>query len=266
MHLDHHIGLPELFRMRQLHLPTRRPPLLILCPIDNLKSWLQFYSKNVEFIYPDMKMIPNCLLVSPLQHPIYQLRFILFFLFQTENGLNRKHCKDLGISSLRTCEVPHNDNSSAVSFEIPMNGDRFKLTYSGDTAPNENLTKLGLDSTLLIHEATFQNELEEKAAETKHSTISQALKQAHDSNSKYTILTHFSGRYGKIPYVDDGTLPKNVGIAFDNMEVTVDDFPRLNGLFPKYRQVFAGQLEELEKKTNRYKMSFDAPKLTSMKE
>lgn len=63
MHLDHHIGLPELFRLRQIHLPTKREPLRLLCPLEDLKSWLLFYASNVDPIHSDMKFIDNNILV-----------------------------------------------------------------------------------------------------------------------------------------------------------------------------------------------------------
>lgn len=63
MHLDHHIGLPDLFRWRRTYLPEHRQPLRIFGPIADLKSWLLFYAKNVEPIASDMSFIDNDILV-----------------------------------------------------------------------------------------------------------------------------------------------------------------------------------------------------------
>ena len=38
-------------------------------------------------------------------------------------------------------------------------------------------------------------------------------------NAQHTLLTHFSQRYAKVPLLDN--LPASVGIAFDNMKVSV---------------------------------------------
>lgn len=237
MHLDHHIGLPELFRMRDLYLPAKRPKLLIFCPLDNLKSWLNFYSKSIESIYSDMKLIANDDLET--------------------GGLSPWICKSLGIDSLATCKVPHSGNSFAITMDIPFNHngrrEKFKLTFSGDTKPDENLVKLAKHSTLLIHEATFQDDLEKMAFEKHHSTISQAIEQSRKSNSAYTILTHFSARYRHIPYMEVDDLPKNVGIAFDNMEVTINDLPRLDTYYPKYRELFQSDFEKMEISTRKYR-------------
>lgn len=48
-------------------------------------------------------------------------------------------------------------------------------SYSGDTRPNENLIKAGKGATLLIHEATLEDDKPEMAAKKGHSTFSQAI-------------------------------------------------------------------------------------------
>lgn len=128
---------------------------------------------------------------------------------------------------------------------------RFKLTYSGDSKPCQEMIDLGRDSTLLIHEATFQDELHERAEATNHSTVSDAIKQAQLMNAKYTILTHFSGRYCILPVLPN-YLPNNVGIAFDNMQVSCDDLPRLNNLIPLYQKAFPKEVKRLQQQNEFY--------------
>ncbi|MFW9936684.1 MAG: ribonuclease Z [Candidatus Thorarchaeota archaeon] len=70
-----------------------------------------------------------------------------------------------------------------------------KITYSGDTAPSDNLIKLGKNSDILIHEATFSKELLDIAKEKKHSTSVDAANAAIKMNAKQLILTHISSRY-----------------------------------------------------------------------
>jgi ribonuclease Z len=70
-----------------------------------------------------------------------------------------------------------------------------KITYSGDTAPCDNLIKLGKDSDILIHEATFSKELSHIAIEKKHSTSIDAANAATKMNAKQLVLTHISSRY-----------------------------------------------------------------------
>ena len=70
-----------------------------------------------------------------------------------------------------------------------------KITYSGDLIPSDSLIKLGKDSDILLHEATFAKELAHIAAEKKHSTSVDAALSAKKMNAKKLILTHISSRY-----------------------------------------------------------------------
>lgn len=126
----------------------------------------------------------------------------------------------------------------------------FKLTYSGDSMPCENLIKLGTDSTLLIHEATMEDELVDDALGKMHSTVSQAIEQGQKMNAKYCILTHFSQRYAKIPRIEHHLI-NNVGIAFDNMEVVPTDLCILSHFYPVLKLMFAEIWDDMEHKSQK---------------
>ncbi len=70
-----------------------------------------------------------------------------------------------------------------------------KIVYSGDTAPCDSVIKLAKGADVLIHEATFSGDMEEKAREFGHSTSIQAAKIAKNAGVKRLILTHISPRY-----------------------------------------------------------------------
>jgi hypothetical protein len=76
----------------------------------------------------------------------------------------------------------------------------------------------GRGSDLLIHEATLEDELLEEAKSKLHSTTSQAIEVGQRMGAKFTLLTHFSQRYAKLPRLN-ASFTKDVGIAFDNMQV-----------------------------------------------
>lgn len=124
----------------------------------------------------------------------------------------------------------------------------YKITYSGDTMPCENLIRLGANSSLLIHEATMEDELEEDALAKMHSTVSQAIAQGHKMCADYIILTHFSQRYAKIPRIEQ-ELVNNVGIAFDNMEIVPSDLRSLTSFYPTLKIMFAEKWDEMEQKS-----------------
>lgn len=93
----------------------------------------------------------------------------------------------------------------------------------------------------------MEDELVHQAKIKMHSTVSQAIDQGKRMNAKYTILTHFSQRYAKLPRIEM-ELAKNVGIAFDNMEVTETDLKYMHLLYPTLKFLFADHCEEMENK------------------
>ena len=72
---------------------------------------------------------------------------------------------------------------------------------------------------MLIHEATFDDDLLKDARIKSHSTTSQAIAVGKKMKAKTIILTHFSTRYFDLPQIDDNI--NGVGIAFDHMKVSI---------------------------------------------
>ncbi|MGD2201186.1 MAG: ribonuclease Z [Candidatus Bathyarchaeota archaeon] len=70
-----------------------------------------------------------------------------------------------------------------------------KIVYSGDTRPNGGLAAAAEGADLLIHEATFDESLHERAEENGHSTASQAAEIARQAGATRLVLTHISSRY-----------------------------------------------------------------------
>jgi len=70
-----------------------------------------------------------------------------------------------------------------------------KIVYSGDTRPFKGFVKFAVGADLVIHEATFDDELTEKAALDGHCTPGQAALQAKRAKAKMLVLTHLSARY-----------------------------------------------------------------------
>jgi len=70
-----------------------------------------------------------------------------------------------------------------------------KIVYSGDTRPFKEFVEFAVGADLLIHEATFDDALVDKAELDGHSTPSQAATQAKLAKAKKLVLTHISARY-----------------------------------------------------------------------
>ncbi|MCU6665227.1 Ribonuclease BN [compost metagenome] len=69
------------------------------------------------------------------------------------------------------------------------------LAIFGDTAPCEAALALAQGVDLLVHEATLETAMEEKANSRGHSSTRQAAQLAHDAQARRLVITHVSSRY-----------------------------------------------------------------------
>jgi ribonuclease Z len=92
-----------------------------------------------------------------------------------------------------------------------------KIVYTGDTRPFKGFVKLAAKADLLIHDATLDEALTERAKEDGHSTPGQAARNAKKARVKRLILTHISARYE-----DTSTLLKQARKIFKNTQVAED--------------------------------------------
>lgn len=98
-----------------------------------------------------------------------------------------------------------------------------KIVYTGDTRPSEKIVRLAEGADVLIHEATFADDLLERAMEEGHSTVSQAAEIARKAGVKLLVLTHISSRYEdpKILLEQAREVFPNAYIAEDLMKIDV---------------------------------------------
>ena len=114
-----------------------------------------------------------------------------------------KKAKELGVpegqlwSKLQSGESVKLLDGRIVKPEMVLGASRpgRKIVYTGDTGPSEALVKLAKNADLLIHEATFEDELKERAIKDGHSTPSMAAETAKAADVKWLVLTHISARY-----------------------------------------------------------------------
>ena len=92
-------------------------------------------------------------------------------------------------------ETDHCVESYGCLIDSPNFG---RMFYSGDTRPCQNIMNYCQNIRVLIHEATFEDELAEDAKWKRHTTMGQAMDVGVKCNVWRTILTHFSPRYQKI--------------------------------------------------------------------
>lgn len=236
LHADHHLGLVGLIHARRRAFQTAStssfPPLIVLAP-KQIMAWLSFYHRRFQPLLHEIQLIPN----STLEMEKFGL--------DAESSM--KLMETLEMNDISTVPVKHCPNAFGVAL---THSSGWKITYSGDTMPCPQLIKLGQNSDLLIHEATMEDELVSEARLKMHSTTSEAIETGQKMGAKFTILTHFSQRYAKLPRFNNN-FTSNVGIAFDNMQVRLGDLPVLPLFYPVLKLLFAEDYEELEQRAVR---------------
>jgi ribonuclease Z len=78
---------------------------------------------------------------------------------------------------------------------------------------------------VLIHEATFDDELKGDALAKKHSTTSEALDIGARMGAKAVVLTHFSQRYQKIPVLqqDEAAAEEEMPVATTTKDIVEEE-------------------------------------------
>lgn len=99
------------------------------------------------------------------------------------------------------------------------------VCYSGDTRPCERIENLSGGCDVLIHEASFPNEMEEIAHEYGHSTPGDAGKLAKKTGVKEAlVLIHWPERYFK----EKASLIAQARAFFDGRIIVADDLDVLH--------------------------------------
>ena len=98
-----------------------------------------------------------------------------------------------------------------------------KIVYVGDTRPSNSIIEFASEADVLIHEATFADDLAERAEEEMHSTPSGAALIAREAKVKLLVLTHISARYRETDALLEQArrIFPNVMIAEDLMNIDV---------------------------------------------
>ncbi len=78
----------------------------------------------------------------------------------------------LDLASLHTFPVVHCRHSYGLSVQGNAG---WKVVFSGDTRPCAAVEEAAQGATLLVHEATFEDGLEDEAVTKRHSTVSDAV-------------------------------------------------------------------------------------------
>jgi len=102
-----------------------------------------------------------------------------------------------------------------------------KIVYTGDTMPHEALVEVARRADVLIHDATSDAALEEKANRYGHSSSRQAAEVAKEAGVGLLVLTHLSPRYE-----DATTILEDAKKVFGNVRVA-EDFLGIDVPYPE---------------------------------
>ena len=211
MHGDHVLGLPGILQTMSLF--SRVSPLQIYGP-EGIDAFVKATRETVKFdlTYPiEVVEIGEGIVYKEKEYSVESafMKHSIPALGYSISERNRpgkfypQKATELGIpvgplwgelQYGRMVESPEGKTVAPTDVMGPQRAGR-KVTYTGDTSPNDSVARLARDADLLIHEATFDDDSEYKAWESGHSTPSQAAATARDSHVKRLILTHISARY-----------------------------------------------------------------------
>jgi ribonuclease Z len=224
IHGDHHLGLLRILTKRKELLPNDAEKLVIICP-STVQFWLSEFSEFEAL--GNYLTFDNFDLINPSEE-----RAIFF------NSL-------LGLTQCQTVYVDHCFDAYGI---VISHLDGWKIVFSGDTRPCPQLAKIGANATLVIHEATFEDDKKRDALEKFHSTTGEAITISKLMNAQYVMLNHFSQRYPKMPYFNEEYVDY-AGVAFDLMSFTFADFVAISKLYYLLKEIFqiVTQNEENEK-------------------
>jgi ribonuclease Z len=213
--VDHYSGLIGLLSTLQLQ---RRDNTLTITGPKGIKKYVEWNFKfaevdlNFEIKYVEIeddfeggKVIDEeefYVEARPLKHN----KFCVGYRFQEKDKpgkVNAEKAEAMGISEdwqykdLKAGkDVELDDGTVVESSDIvghPRPGDSF--AYITDTSYHPNSVKLAMNTNILLHEATFSENLADKAEETGHSTSIDAARVANEAQTKLLVITHFSARY-----------------------------------------------------------------------
>ncbi|KAG0367805.1 hypothetical protein BGZ54_003219 [Gamsiella multidivaricata] len=220
LHADHHLGVVTVIDSWNKLRDADAEPLYLVAPLK-FNGFLQELSDVQDFGYKNVQFI-NC------EDMVYW-RDKYDYRRQNIQAILDRLLESSGFDEISTVDVIHCPWSYGISM---THKEGWKVVYSGDTRPCENLVQAGHGATVVLHEATFEDDMSELALAKKHSTTQEAIMVGEGMEAKYTMLTHFSQRYPKIPKFDSEDKTTQIGICFDMMSVKLGQIGRLAKYLP----------------------------------
>ncbi len=217
LHGDHYFGLVGL--ISTLHLYGRRQPLYVYGP-EPLEEIIQLYLRHSQtrlqfpllfhvlrdaaVIYEDNTLEISCL---PLNHRIPTWGFVFRekekernlrkdFVARYAPGVEQMH----GVKRGADFVLPDGNvlENAEITLDPPLPR---SYAYCSDTAYDQKIIPFIRSVDMLYHEATFDDAMEDIAAEKFHSTARQAAQIAAEAGVGKLLLGHFSARFSDVDHL-----------------------------------------------------------------
>ena len=232
-HGDHFLGIPGLIQTMQLN--DRGKPLHIYGPKGIIELVSQLSS--LGYFRPRYKIVAHevsdkesldfgeyTIRVLKVEHGIPALAYSIEEKMRP-GRFNKPKALKLGIpegplfSKLQHGKTITLEDGRKITPDLVLGPPRRgrKIVISGDTKPCKSMVKLSKDADVLIHDSTFDSELEDIANEYGHTTAFQSAKIAEKANVEKLFLTHISPRY-----LDHRILENDARKVFKNSFVPKD--------------------------------------------
>lgn len=211
LHGDHIFGLPGLLTSRSMNgisdTLTLYGPKGIKAFIDTTLSlsgsWLTFPLEIVEIAAGELFSDEHFRVTAwPLTHPVECYGFRIEE-HDKPGGLDAQRLLADGIKpgvlfqQLKLGKTVTMDDGRVVRGKDYLGPATKGLTLAifGDTSPTPAAAELAANADVMVHEATLEVALEEKANSRGHSSTVQAATAAKNAGAKKLIVTHLSSRY-----------------------------------------------------------------------
>jgi ribonuclease Z len=213
LHGDHYFGLPGL--LSSMHLLGRTEPLHLYAD-EGLKEILDVNNKHSgtflrypvifhplnfsesELLFEDEKVKIYTII---LKHSIRCCGFI-FEEKQRPRKIIKEKIEELKIPVASLEDLKSGKDYTTAQGVVISNHELTidplpprKFAYCSDTIYNKDIIPLIQDADLIYHEATFMEDMRERATQTMHATASDAANIANEARAKRLLLGHFSARY-----------------------------------------------------------------------
>ena len=258
-HADHHLGLIKILeerkRVLELHNEYNNYDKIIVIAPSSVIAALNKYHRHISEYARYSYTIVNCQYFDPYDQLYTKstgTKAVVEDIAEDNTAITCKTVggkssylpqvsqalevlESIGISDLVNVQVQHCSQAYGIAITLkPLHNDiePIKIVYSGDTRPCDALVSIGMNATILIHEATFEDKKVDDAIKKNHSTMAEAISVGKQMNAFRVILTHFSQRYQKVPPVTSHDILRsesaetnscNVILAFDFMHMTFLD-------------------------------------------